>query len=520
MQSFLRHRALTFFTVLAAAFGLGAALIACAQPLSTGQGLLIALAVAVVLALAAVTLLRHLYFGFHSSILLLPEELADELTPLSPIGQTRILAERYVKEHTELRCLANERFLSRLLDDNSHTHAIENIDERLRAILCKQFGYRYSTFCLVSIRVEDYDAYLLKNCNGHLLLDNFRRIYEAEEHAFTARLSQKHIAYSVEVRQSCVILVNLAGSTPDTPRSELEAMIDHICDDCRSVAARFAETFNISPEVVVSAPFQDPREIHTIFEWMQTAKEYSDFLYGARDVLGPREFDAMRAVPGPLSPAMERAYYSAILSEDFSRAEQALLDLTQYATESFSYRVPQLKALVVSLLHAAEDVATSNTRSPENVGATEWEEHVRSCETIEALCAAIHEFFAFLTSHAGLRLHESASTAGKIVAFLDANYTDPTLSVTMLADSLSLSPSYISRIFKKETGQSVPDYIHGKRLQKAKELLARTELPIGDVAEQVGYSTAWTMNRVFKRAVQMTPGAYRQFVRSNQEAAR
>ena len=183
LQSFLRHRALTFFAVLAAAFGLGAALIACAQPLSTGQSLLIALAVAVVLALAAVTLLRHLYFGFHSSILLLPEELADELTPLSPIEQTRILAERYAKEHTELRCLANERFLSRLLDDNSHTHAIENIDERLRAILCKQFGYRYSTFCLVSIRVEDYDAYLLKNCNGHLLMDNFRRIYEAEEHA-------------------------------------------------------------------------------------------------------------------------------------------------------------------------------------------------------------------------------------------------------------------------------------------------------------------------------------------------
>ncbi len=519
MQTFLRHRALTFCTVLAAAFGIGAALIACTQPLSTGQGLLIALAVAAALAFAAATLFRHLYFGFHSSMLLLPGDLADELEPLSPIEQTRALAERYVHEHDELRRLANERFLSRLLDDNSHTHAIENIDERLRDILRRQFGCRYSSFCLVSIRVEDYDAYLLKNCNGHLLMDNFRRIYEAEEHAFRTRLSQKHIAFSVEVRESCVILVNLAGSTPDTPRSELEAMIDHICGDCREVSARFAETFNITPEVVVSAPFQDPREVHTIYEWMQTAKEYSDFLYGTRDVLGPRDFDTMHAVPGPLSPAMERAYYSALLSEDFSRAEQVLLELTQEAAESLSYRVPQLKALVISLLHAAEDVATSNTRSPENVDLTDWEQSVRRCETIEALRAAIHEFFSYLTSRAGSRLHESASTAGKIVAFLDENYTDPTLSVTMLADSLSLSPSYISRIFKKETGQSVPDYIHGKRLQKAKELLARTELSINEVAEQVGYSTAWTMNRVFKRAVQMTPGAYRQFVRSNQEAS-
>ena len=87
----------------------------------------------------------------------------------------------------------------------------------------------------------------------------------------------------------------------------------------------------------------------------------------------------------------------------------------------------------------------------------------------------------------------------------------------MLSDSLSLSPSYISRIFKKETGQNVPDYIHEKRVHMAKQLLSTTDQSIGDVAQQVGYSTAWTMNRIFKRIVHMTPGQWRQLAQTGQE---
>lgn len=518
MLNLTRYRLLVAGIVFAAAFCVSAALIACAQSLSAGQSLLIALFVALALAAAAAAVLRHFFFADQAAVLLLPDELAELLTPLSPTDQLRELAERYCDEHEQLQHLVSERFLGRLLDDNSHTHAIENIDERVHAILQSQFGFRYAVFCLVTVQVEDYDAYLLKNCNGHLLLDNFRRVYEAEEHAFTARLARQHTVFSVEHRDCCVILVNLTGSTPDTPHGELEAMIDRICDDCRDVVARFERTFNISPEVVVSAPFQDPREVHTIYEWMKTAKEYADFTHGARAVLSPREFSLTRAVPGPsFSPAMERTYYAALLAEDFPRAQSALLELVQYAMDSFSYTIPQLKSLVVSLLHAAEDVATSNSHSPENIDQLDWEQPLRRCETSEALIAGIDAFFDYLTSHAGLRLHESASTAGRIVSFLDENFTDPTLSVTMLADSLGLSPSYISRIFKKETGQSVPDYIHSRRLEKARELLADTALSIGEVAEQVGYSTAWTMNRVFKRAVQMTPGAYRQFVAAQRE---
>ena len=53
------------------------------------------------------------------------------------------------------------------------------------------------------------------------------------------------------------------------------------------------------------------------------------------------------------------------------------------------------------------------------------------------------------------------------------------------------------------------DYLHGLRLDKAEELLRTTQLPIPDVAASVGYGSALTMTRAFKRYRETTPGAYR-----------
>ena len=56
----------------------------------------------------------------------------------------------------------------------------------------------------------------------------------------------------------------------------------------------------------------------------------------------------------------------------------------------------------------------------------------------------------------------------------------------------------------------MPDYIHEKRVRQAKELLASTDQSISDIAQR--------MNRIFKRIVHMTPGAWRQLAQSGQEA--
>ena len=79
-----------------------------------------------------------------------------------------------------------------------------------------------------------------------------------------------------------------------------------------------------------------------------------------------------------------------------------------------------------------------------------------------------------------------------------------------LASMVHISPGYLSRIFKKETGMSLSDYIIQKRITIAKQLLAKTNLPITTVAERIGLSYASYFTKLFKEKVNMTPQEYRQ----------
>lgn len=83
-----------------------------------------------------------------------------------------------------------------------------------------------------------------------------------------------------------------------------------------------------------------------------------------------------------------------------------------------------------------------------------------------------------------------------------------------LASMVHLSAGYLSRIFKKETGMALSDYITQKRLTVAKQLLAKTNLSMTAIAEKVGLSYSSYFTKLFKEKVGMTPQEYRQKAKS------
>ena len=104
----------------------------------------------------------------------------------------------------------------------------------------------------------------------------------------------------------------------------------------------------------------------------------------------------------------------------------------------------------------------------------------------------------------------SAGSASDLLAYVQANYRDPSLTAALVAERFGMSRTAVSRAF----AQACPDggflgYLHGLRLDKAEELLRASQLPIPDIAASVGYGSALTMTRAFKRYRDTTPGAYR-----------
>ncbi|MGL5479384.1 MAG: helix-turn-helix domain-containing protein, partial [Clostridium sp.] len=74
----------------------------------------------------------------------------------------------------------------------------------------------------------------------------------------------------------------------------------------------------------------------------------------------------------------------------------------------------------------------------------------------------------------------------------------------------NLSPSYFSRLFKKETGKTVISYINEEKIEKAKELLKNTYLPIINISLDLGFDDCGYFIRVFKKATGVTPKVFRE----------
>ncbi|RHP36464.1 HAMP domain-containing protein [Lachnotalea sp. AF33-28] len=83
--------------------------------------------------------------------------------------------------------------------------------------------------------------------------------------------------------------------------------------------------------------------------------------------------------------------------------------------------------------------------------------------------------------------------------FIEQNYADSTLSIQDIADSVHLTPSHICHIFKKETGQTVNQYMTSLRIEKAKLLLRRPDIRLASVTEQIGYTDTNYFTRQFKK---------------------
>ena len=96
----------------------------------------------------------------------------------------------------------------------------------------------------------------------------------------------------------------------------------------------------------------------------------------------------------------------------------------------------------------------------------------------------------------------------QMVKYIQDHITDPNLSAGELSERFDITPSYISKVFKKEAGEGVLDYIHHERIRQAKELL-KSGMTVQEVALSMGYTDARGFIRVFKRYEGITPGQYK-----------
>lgn len=95
-------------------------------------------------------------------------------------------------------------------------------------------------------------------------------------------------------------------------------------------------------------------------------------------------------------------------------------------------------------------------------------------------------------------------------------HLDSECSREHIAEAVFINPDYLSRMFKKNTGMGLNDYILRQRISLAIQMLANTEESIGRISEKTGFSYVAYFSKVFKRETGLTPMAYRNQNRTSQ----
>ncbi len=119
-------------------------------------------------------------------------------------------------------------------------------------------------------------------------------------------------------------------------------------------------------------------------------------------------------------------------------------------------------------------------------------------EAVAGLCAEVNDH----------KRDRSRETRDRMLGYVDGCFRDPGLCLNSLADALGVSETYASQLFAELTGENFSHYVERLRLEEAKRLLKQTGRTVVSVADEVGYTSAASFRRAFKRATGVNPAEF------------
>lgn len=143
--------------------------------------------------------------------------------------------------------------------------------------------------------------------------------------------------------------------------------------------------------------------------------------------------------------------------------------------------------------------------SQSSLFATEIEQ-LPSLDRVEGLMAEMIRAYCRLVRNHSVKNY--SPPIQKIITVIDSDLTAD-LSLHNFARILNVSSSYLSTLFKKETGQTLTEYINTRRIKYASHLLGSTKLQIQTIAQHCGIVDVQYFSKVFKRLTGKTPKEYR-----------
>lgn len=126
--------------------------------------------------------------------------------------------------------------------------------------------------------------------------------------------------------------------------------------------------------------------------------------------------------------------------------------------------------------------------------------------TFSLLERAVSEMLSYIK---GLAAKSTNTDMEKARDYINKHYSDVSVSLNEVAKQVNMNPAYFSVLFKRDTGATFINYLTDVRIERSKELLAKTNMKIYEIAYAVGYDNPTYFSTVFKKITNYSPQDYR-----------
>lgn len=228
-------------------------------------------------------------------------------------------------------------------------------------------------------------------------------------------------------------------------------------------------------------------------------------IYQLRERAGDREEECVYPIQ------FERQLHSLIGQHDREGSQRLLNELLGYVFVSSDFDLRAVKArvmeLIVILSRATIDAGADQEEILwSNAGYLAEVERFESVEDLSVwLTGVMHRFLSYTFDFTQVK---HSDMVYKVMEYINSNYPKK-LSLQDLADRVYLSRSYLSSLFKKETGDSLSNYINKVRVEKSKALLTGSTLSLAEIAHLCGFEDQSYFTRVFKNREGVSPKKFR-----------
>jgi len=129
-------------------------------------------------------------------------------------------------------------------------------------------------------------------------------------------------------------------------------------------------------------------------------------------------------------------------------------------------------------------------------------------ELIDMIQTACNEFCTHFA------INQNAETRSQeLLEYIGAHGLEADFSIRRMAADFGMTDTNLSHLIKQKTGKNLTDHLTQLRMERAKQLLRETDLPLKAIISQIGYYDLSSFIKKFKSIVGMTPGEYRQAVK-------